>query len=303
MLLNRELRARARASLREVWPAAMLVFLLSGALSMATQVSYVVWFTPVYNEVIDALYGGHASAREIWELVQNSLTSPGAVRTAVLALLALLLTPALSLGRIQYALHRIRGQEGSFLDLLSRLRCMWKALALQVLLILRVLAAALPGVALMLLPLWLPRGSFFSSILIWGGGVLAMVMAVRVGIRLLLAPIILSDDPENSVLGSMRLAREISLPVQGNLFAMVGFFLLLNYAASIVCGLISGVAGTVADLAVSLFITVYMVTSLCVFYDVWRLKRPVGEIVAEWPGAAEEAESAEDTEAGDDSLN
>ena len=181
--------------------------------------------------------------------------------------------PFLNIGRMYFTLRLLRGAEATPADLLARTGCLLKALWLQILTFLKVLLWGIPGFAVMLL------GSFA---LVWGasegvftfiyflGLALMVVLGMRANLHYMLAPIFMADVPEKSAWTCLKDSVDMMRRHVLQLFSLVLSFFLWIFLADIVVNLVASLSYGLAmlvNVAANVFITAYMNTTVCAYYE------------------------------------
>lgn len=207
---------------------------------------------------------------------------------AATALAALVFSPVLTLGLINALLHALRKQEFTFSIALSRLGCFFRVIGLQLLVTLKTILWMIPGLAVMVVSLYVPA-EWFVTLLIVGlaGSMIAGVMATY---RYAMSPYVMADAPETSILGCFRRSKEIMHRRKGELFflelSFIGWSLLLSYVQSMLYSF-GAVIGLTLGMFASLFLTVYTNCAKAAFYQEYG----VGPLPEE--SAAQEPETEE----------
>ena len=187
---------------------------------------------------------------------------------AATALAALVFSPVLTLGLINALLHALRKQEFTFSIALSRLSCFFRVIGLQLLVTLKTILWMIPGLAVMVVSLYVPA-EWFVTLLIVGlaGSMIAGIMATY---RYAMSPYVMADAPETSILGCFRRSKETMHRRKGELFflelSFIGWSLLLSYVQSMLYSF-GAVIGLTLGMFASLFLTVYTNCAKAAFYQ------------------------------------
>ena len=296
-------RRKALAALKGHWQPALLVALIVNLPTLLMQGFSA--FTG--NDVLDRLQAFIISASRDGVMSQeallgeiNALLASTAFWTIRgLEILALLVTPCLALGMYKWLMDLVRGQEQPVGSVFCRMRLFFKAIGLQLLIILKVFLWMLPGIAAMTALLWPLAGAVTAeaqmAILERAQGVsfpLMLLMAVpgvMAALRYALAEYIMADKPESGILFSIRRSKELMKDRKKNLFFLMLSFLLWYLLELLISSFLSGVPALIFQMLAGLALNVYMSASVSVFY--LRLEY-----------AAEHDESP-DTEPAPDELN
>lgn len=191
----------------------------------------------------------------------------GAIFAAMNAL-ELLLSPALGIVLTWTLLMAVRKKELTMSSLLTPLRWCPKSLVVQIWMVLRVCAWMLPGMAVMVIGIFIPSGfgAFLSSV----GSIAAVVLTIRAVLHYCLAPIALAADPTRSPNACIRASWEVMRNRKMELFMLElsfwGWMLLLSLVSTMLGSF--GVLGTALTMVVSLALSIYMQGAQVCFYEV-----------------------------------
>ncbi len=303
MITSAVFRAKARAVLSKHWQAALLIALIVNLPSLLIQGIGTATNTDPLTRVQLLMIEASASTAAMSALPEALLallSETGVLVMLGLGILVWVVTPALSLGMSHWTLDRIRGMEEPVSTVFSRLRIFLKGIGLRLWITLHVLLWMLPGIAatvLSLIPLYRANpadtASVYSamrtsSMLLWFGMMLMIVLGAMGYLRYAMADFILADEPEEQVLACARRSREMMNNRRGALAALLLSFLVWYLLIILLSGFIASVFGDVVSLVLqmlgSLFLSVYALTAQGVFYEVLRLAalRPV-QVSAESP--------------------
>lgn len=182
--------------------------------------------------------------------------------------LELLLSPALSIVLTWSLLMAVRKKELTMSSLLTPLRWCPKSLVVQIWMVLRICAWMLPGMAVMVIGIFIPSGfgAFLSSV----GSIAAVVLTIRAALHYALAPIALAADPTRSPNGCIRASWEVMRNRKMELFMLElsfwGWMLLLSLVSAMLGSF--GALGTALTMVVSLALSIYMQGAQVCFYEV-----------------------------------
>ena len=224
-------KSKAMNALKGIWQTALLVsFFASLPLTVvqllrSTQLPDLAYFT-----TYDAMYAAvQAISPETWFTL------------GLASVLALVITPALSVGCNHYFVCRLHGQELGFAGLFSRIRYFFKALLLYLLMWVRVM-------------LW--------SLLLFVPGIIALL-------RYSMAPYYLAEDPKIGVLDAIRKSKETMKDKKLSYFILelsfVGWLLAALFSQMLLDG-ISPVLGLVVSQFIQLYMATYLNASCTSFY-------------------------------------
>ena len=162
------------------------------------------------------------------------------------------------------------------MNVFSRMKLFFKAIGLQLLIILKVLLWTLPGAAaLVLLSLPVFRAGTAQAQLAaleqmqryYLLPLLLMVIpGVMAALRYALADYVMAETPESRILFCIRRSKELMKDQKKNLMLLMLSFFLWYLLELLVSSLLPGVLSLVFQMFVSLALNVYMVASIAVFY-------------------------------------
>ena len=245
---------------------------------------------PVEELVIDeaALEADTLALMESYIQDMNTFMKEKGPIMAATMLAVLVISPVLTLGLINAMLHALRKKEFSFSIALSRLSCVFRVLALQLLVILKTILWMIPGMAVMIAALYAPA-EWMGTLMFLGlaGSMIAGIMATY---RYAMSVYVMADVPETPVLRCIRRSKEIMHRRKGELFflelSFIGWSLLLSYVQTMLNGF-GPVIGLALGMFASLFLTVYTNCAKTAFYQEYG----VGPLTApEAPAEDPEAE-------------
>ena len=283
-------KAKAREALKGHWQTALLIALIVNLPSLLAQGITV--FTG--NDPMDRLQAIMITASRDGTLTQSLLireitaylNSSGFRMTVGLNLAAFLITPCLGLGMNKWLMDRLR--KAPVTDVLDgafcRVRLFFKALGLQLLIILKVLLWMLPGIALfagLLIPLYTAETADAANSVLRTVNVMTLpvilVMAVPGGIaalRYAMAEYILADEPETKITECVRQSKEQMRELKRMLFMLLVSFLFWYLLQLLAASLLSGMSSILAllfQMLTGLALSVYMSGSEAAFYLETRL--------------------------------
>ena len=284
-------KAKARDALKGHWQTALLIALivnLPGLLAQGISV-----FTG--NDPVDRLQAviitysrdGMLTQAVLVREIEAYLNSSGFWMTVGLNAAAWLVTPCLTLGMYKWLMDRLRqaadtdAVEGAF----CRVRLFFKAIGLQLLVILKILLWMLPGIALMiglLFTLYQAQTTVAvdSAMRTINYLTLPVVLAMAVpgaiaALRYAMAEFILADEPETKVTECVRRSKEQMRELKKMLFMLLVSFLiwylLQLLVASFLSGMGSGILSLLFQMLTGLALSVYMSGSEAAFYLETRL--------------------------------
>ena len=187
---------------------------------------------------------------------------------AGLSLMVMVLGPVLNLGMINAMLHALRKKEFTAAIALSRIKYILKAVALMLLVALKIFLWMLPGMALMIVALFLPQKLVTLAVVV--GFAAAMVMGIMASYRYALAVYVLADEPTTRLRDCIRRSCEVMKHRKMELFSLeisfIGWHLLLSLVQSMLMSF-GAVIGLTLGMFASLFLTVYTNCAQAAFYQ------------------------------------
>jgi uncharacterized membrane protein len=283
-------KAKAREALKGHWQTALLIALIVNLPSLLAQGITV--FTG--NDPLDRLQAviivasrdGTLTRALLTREITDYLSSSGFWMTVGLNAAAFVVTPCLGLGLYKWLMDRLRKApvadvvEGAF----CRVRLFFRALGLQLLIILKVFLWVLPGLALFAgLTFAFYRADTVEAATGAARAVnaltlpLILVMAVPgaiAALRYAMAEFILADEPETKITECVRRSKEQMRELKRMLFTLLLSFLLLYLLQLFVASFLSGLSSIFSllfQMLTGLAISVYMSASEASFYLETRL--------------------------------
>ena len=273
-------RRKALDALKGHWQTALLIALIVNLPTLLMQ-GFSVY---TGNDLADRLQAFMVSASRdgvmtpqlLLDEFNAILNSTGFWTIRGLEILAWLVTPCLALGMYKWLLDLLRGTEGPVSTVFSRMRIFLKAIGLQLLIILKVLLWALPGLAVMvylLLPVFTSTNvltqlsaverSYNMTLPVL---LLTAVPAVMAALRYAMSEYIMAEDSDSKILFCIRRSKELMLNQKRSLFLLAVSFLLWYLLEILVSSMLPGILALVFQMLAGLALTVYMSGSFSVFY-------------------------------------
>ena len=273
-------RKKALAALNGHWQPALLVALIVNLPTMLMQGFSM--FTG--NDLMDRLGAFIVSASRDGVLTQQTLLQE--INTIVastafwlirgLEILAMLVTPCLSLGMYKWLMDLLHGEEQPVNAVFSRMRLFFKAIGLQLLIILKVLLWTLPGLAVMIIVM-LPvlragttQAQLDAMAQVQGMSFLPMLLMIVPGViaalRYALSEYIMAEKPESKIRFCISHSKELMKDQKKNLFFLLTSFLLWYLLELLIASFLSGVLSLVFQMFAGLVLSVYITCSISVFY-------------------------------------
>ena len=283
MLTNYELKLRARTALKDNWPIALMVALIAALPSLIHQVLSVLAMNSdgasyAFNQLLDAFNIGYIIMSKLEGALEtlNHIFMP----TMIVMLLSSLITPALTLGQMNYGMKLLRGDEDALIGtVFSRMNRFLRALGLSLMIYLRTALWMLPGLAIEILAgVVLGLGgadlTWLFFILCYGGMIAMMVLGIRAALHYSMATFAMAEEPSRGINQCIRLSVSIMRRRKLLLFSLelsfIGYFLVLALVNTLLSALLGNVLGSTVYMALSMALNVYVMVAECAFYQAYR---------------------------------
>ena len=275
------LRKRAKQVLKGNLPFALMVTLIASMPALLSQIALNLSLGPVTEAMNRYLTSARSDADAGKILTDMVAGLSGQAKTMwILVAVSFLLLPFLNVGRAYYHLRLVRGMSAEVTDVFARIGCFFKAIAMQVMMLGMMIVWSLPGMALMLgsvvLALWRNSLTWMTALYPVGFGV-SMVMMIHAYFKYSMAGIRMADQPHIGPVAALRWSRKTMKGLTQGLFMLLIVFFVYTLAAELASTLVEGIStvfSIVVALALSLLISCYFQSVLCVFYEEVALKRP-----------------------------
>ena len=273
-------RKKALAALKGRWQTALLVALIVNLPTLLMQGFSVFTGNDLMDRlqaiVISASRDGVMTQQQLLDEINAFLYSTGFWTVRGLEFLAWLVTPCLTLGMYKWVLDRLDNLDDPVSTVFSRMRLFLKAIGLQLLVILKVLLWALPGLAVMGYMIWpvfrsvnvqeqlaaLQRSYNMTLPVI----LLTAVPAVMAALRYAMSEYIMAEEPGSGILFCIRRSKELMKDQKRSLFLLLVSFLLWYLLEMLVASMLPGVLSLVFQMLAGLALSVYMAGSIGAFY-------------------------------------
>ena len=273
-------RRKALAALKGHWQTALLVALIVSLPTMLMQaISAFTGNDPLARleaYIVTASRDGVMSQEALMGEINTIVSSTSFWVFRGLEAAALLITPCLSLGMYKWLMDLLHGQEQPLNSVFSRMKYFFKALGLELLVILKVLLWMLPG---------LVATGFLVYPVLRAGTAQAQMAALRqsqgysfpvmllmiipgaiAALRYALSEYIMAENPESKILFCVRRSKELMRDRKKDLFFLLVSFLLWYLLELLIASLMSGILSLVFQMLAGLALTVYLSCSVCAFY-------------------------------------
>ena len=274
-------RKKALAALKGHWQTALLVALVVNLPTMLMQaISAFTGNDPMTRleaYIVTSSRDGVMSREALIGEINAILSSTSFWVIRGLDVVALVITPCLSLGMYKWLMDLLHGQEQPLNSVFSRMKYFFKALGLELLVILKVLLWMLPG---------LVAAGFLVYPVLRAGNAQAQLAALRqsqvysfpvmllmiipgaiAALRYALSEYIMAENPESKILFCVRRSKELMRDRKKDLFFLMVSFLLWYLLELLIASMLSGVLSLVFQMLAGLALTVYLSCSVCAFYQ------------------------------------
>lgn len=283
------LRLKARQALAGHWQTALVVMLVASLPSWLAQIVSLLQGGGLQQQLLLSLqYATEETLSDpgyLLRLVESQLGASRLLSNA-LSLLSFLVTPMFTLGLMHFFLELLRGQKDqSWTVVFSRAKTGLKALGVELLMLVKMLLWAVPGLCCLLLLLWaIPSGGGISQhglswiITLMIVGYAAMIIPPIIAyFRYALSMFFLADHPDWGCRACVKASIASMAHQKLNLLMMqlsfLGWSILITMVSNMALYLLGTVLYQVLYLGMNLALSVYMNCSLCAFYLVWGAGR------------------------------
>ena len=273
-------RKKALAALKGHWQPALLVALIVNLPTLLMQ--GVSAFTNndllsrMESFIVASSRDGRLSPETLMGELNTILSSTFFWSIRGLEIVAMLITPCLALGMYKWLTDLIRGQEQPVGTVFSRMRYFFRAIGLQLMIILKVILWMLPGIAvsvLLLLPAFragtadarmaaLEQAERYYLLPL----LLTVIPGVMAALRYALSEYIMAEKPETRIMACIRRSKDLMKDQKRNLFLLMVSFILWYLLEMLVSSFLPGLVGLVFQMLAGLALNVYMAASVAVFY-------------------------------------
>ncbi len=273
-------RLKARSVLKGHWQTALLIALIVNLPTLLMQGFSA--FTGndlasrLQSVLISSSRDGLIPQQQLLKEIDSIMGSTAFWTMRGLELLAWLITPCLTLGMYRWLMNRVRGLEDPVSTVLCRMNQFFRAIALQLLVILKILLWMLPGIALsvyLLLPVY-QSGDINAQLAALQRSynmtlpvtLLIIIPGGMAALRYALSEFIMADEPQTRILDCIRQSKELMKDKKKDLFFLLIGFLLWHLLAMTLSSLFTGTLSLLVQMLAGLAISVYMGCSVAVFY-------------------------------------
>lgn len=285
------LRLKARQALAGHWQTALVVMLAASLPGWIAQVASLMQGGGLQQQLMAILMYGNgqqlADPNYLLKLVEQQLGASRLI-TNVLSVAAFLVTPLFTLGMLRFFLELLRGRKDQgWTAVFALAKTGLKGLGLELLMGLKMLLWALPGLgcmALLILVVSITEGAspygvswmFTLMIVCYVGAIVPPIIAY---FRYALSMFYLADHPDwrcrDCLKASIRSMAHQKLNLLLLRLSFLGWTLLISMVSNMALYMLGTVLYQVIYLGLSLALSVYVNCSLCAFYLAWG---PGGEV-------------------------
>ena len=273
-------RRKALAALKGHWQPALLVALIVNLPTMLMQGFSIFTGNDPFDRlsafIVSSSRDGVISQQALLQEINTLISSTTFWVIRGLELLAMLVTPCLALGMYKWLMDLLHGQEQPVNTVFCRMRLFLKAIGLQLLIILKIILWALPGLAVMIvvmLPV-LRAGSSQAQAEALAAvqglsllpALLMIVPGVIAALRYALSEYIMAEKPESKIRFCVSHSKELMKDQKKNLFFLMTSFLLWYLLELLIASLLTGILSLVFQMFAGLMLSVYIACSVSVFY-------------------------------------
>lgn len=285
------LRLKARQALAGHWQTALVVMLAASLPGWIAQVASLMQGGGLQQQLMAILMYGNgkqlADPNYLLKLVEHQLGASRLI-TNVLSVAAFLVTPLFTLGMLRFFLELLRGRKDQgWTAVFALAKTGLKGLGLELLMGLKMLLWALPGLgcmALLILVVSITEGAspygvswmFTLMIVCYVGAIVPPIIAY---FRYALSMFYLADHPDwrcrDCLKASIRSMAHQKLNLLLLRLSFLGWTLFISMVSNMALYMLGTVLYQVIYLGLSLALSVYVNCSLCAFYLAWG---PGGEV-------------------------
>lgn len=295
MISSYEFRRRAREAMKPVFQFLLVISLIASlpnlintTVTLLTGADPSVLLDDLYEKLnkllADSGLTGTALNEAVLTLQNNFLADmlvflqEKGLLIAGLALMEAVLSPVLTLCLIGALLSALRKEEFTVLSALGRCKYALKALGVSLMTGLIVAGWMLPGMAVMLLAVFLSvfgLPAILSELLMTAGMIAMLIMGLMAALRYALAMFILADYPKAGVLVCLKRSRlemqHHRMELLSLRFSYMGWYLLVHLVQSLAIGLFGSVIGMTVGMMCNLVLTVYINCGVAAFYEAYAV--------------------------------
>ena len=283
MITNYELKLKARTALRNNWQTALMVALIASLPSLASQVVAIMTrssYAHTMSGLMNSMQSG-ATVDDVAAMLEKAgITLAGYLPTALVSLLAGILSPFLTLGMLNYFFKLLRGEEDALIGtVFSRTNCFFKAIGLNLMVFLRTFLWMIPGMVLEALALvaaaTVPDSlAMLPLMLMYAGPITMLVLGIRAALHYAMADRVMAETPSKGINQCIRESVAIMSQRKLLLFSLEVSFLLwqlgLTLLESLLLGMVGNVLASTVGMALNFALNIYIQMAVSAFYLHYR---------------------------------
>lgn len=274
-------RKKALAALKGHWQTALLIALVVNLPTLLMQGFSIFTGNDVLDRfeaiIVSASRDGILSEQLLLDEARVLLSSTSFWVIRGLEAVAWLITPCLSLGMYVWLLNRLRGvPEEPVNTVFCRTKYFFKAIGLQLMIILKVLLWMLPGLAVLafvMRPLYsvTTQEQLNAAVRSFYGMLFPVILLIAVptaiaALRYALAEYMMADRPESKIMQCIRRSKELMQERKKQLFFLLASFILWYLLMLLISSMLAGILSLVFQMLAGLALSVYMYCSVSAFY-------------------------------------
>lgn len=286
MVTNFELKQKARSALKDNWQIALMVALIASLPSLISQVVSVMTtsgMTQTMQNLMGILQDGSTIDDLLALMAEAELSVVGYIPSAVVSLVAWLVSPFLTLGMLNYFFMLLRGEQDVPVSaVFSRKGCFFKGIGLNLMTALRTFLWMLPGAVLEVASMFLALSESTSTIglvLMLAGSAAMLVLGIRAALHYAMATRVLAECPEKGINQCIResvaIMRNRKMLLVSLELSFILLSLLISLAESLLTGLLGTVLGATLSMALSFALNIYMQMAASAFYVAYRAQTEI----------------------------
>lgn len=286
MVTNFELKQKARSALKDNWQIALMVALIASLPSLISQVVSVMTtsgMTQTMQNLMGILQDGSTIDDLLALMAEAELSVVGYIPSAVVSLVAWLVSPFLTLGMLNYFFMLLRGEQDVPVSaVFSRKGCFFKGIGLNLMTALRTFLWMLPGAVLEVASMFLALSESTSTIglvLMLAGSAAMLVLGIRAALHYAMATRVLAECPKKGINQCIResvaIMRNRKMLLVSLELSFILLSLLISLAESLLTGLLGTVLGATLSMALSFALNIYMQMAASAFYVAYRAQTEI----------------------------
>ena len=268
MVTQYEMRQRARKIIKPNLQVLLVIALIAALPGLLMNVV----LSRTGSDLVSYLYESNIDTSATVDQLATAITQFYSERgwiAPVLLLLESLIAPVLALGLLNALLTLLRGGTVVVTNVFSHMRYVVRATLLTLLIAVKMVLWALPGMLVMTLSILLPDSAVF--VLAYLVGItLITALTIMAYYRYSLANVFQADEPELGVFACVRKRKAVMKNRKMQLFSLtLSYNLIRMLVITVVAELFGFVLGNVISMVAQLVLSVYISCAYCVFYETY----------------------------------